>query len=324
MSMTHRQRARMALDRKQPDFVPTFELVFHETERDFEGRTFFGGPDQPDPTGVSYEAQVRHNARLYVDLARHFDHSILFLSTLTIPEGADDDYHRFVRAVIDHLRAIRELSGDEYMLMAHGDATFAIPDGAGMMELISRITEDPDGLKKEAEKRLKDMLGASKEMMTAGLDGFILCSDYAFNNGPFLSPAMFEEFVTPYLRENIAAQRAMGAYTIKHTDGNIMPIIDQMVDCQPHALHSLDPMAGVDIKQVKADYGDRVALCGNVHCAHMQSGTPEQIYESAAYCLEHAKPGGGYIFCTSNCVFRGMPMESYDIIHNLWKERRNY
>jgi uroporphyrinogen decarboxylase len=322
--MTHRQRAAMALERKQPDFVPTFELVFHETERDFQGRTFYGAPDQPDTTGVSYEQQVAYNAQLYVDLARHFEHSILFLSTLTIPEGAPGDNHRFTQAVIDHLRAIRELSGDEYMLMAHGDATFAIPDGSGMMELISRITEDPDGLKKEAERRLKEMLKDSKEMMDAGLDGFILCSDYAFNNGPFLSPAMFEEFVTPYLRENIAAQRAMGAYTIKHTDGNIMPIIDQMVDCQPHALHSLDPMAGVDIKQVKKDYSDRIALCGNVHCAHMQSGTPEEIRESAEYCMENAKPGGGYIFCTSNCVFRGMPMESYDLIHKIWKERRDY
>ena len=116
----------------------------------------------------------------------------------------------------------------------------------------------------------------------------------------------------------------MGAYTIKHTDGNIMPIIDQLVDAGPHALHSLDPMAGVDIKEVKQKYGDRVALCGNVHCAHLQTGTEQQIRDSAEYCLKWGKPGGGYIFCTSNCVFRGMPLDNYKLIHRIWTENRDY
>jgi uroporphyrinogen decarboxylase len=61
-----------------------------------------------------------------------------------------------------------------------------------------------------------------------------------------------------------------------------------------------------------------------VHCAHLQTGTPAQIRESAEYCLTHGKPGGGYLFSTSNCVFRGMPLESYDLIHSIWLERREY
>ena len=31
-----------------------------------------------------------------------------------------------------------------------------------------------------------------------------------------------------------------------------MPIIDQLVEAGPHALHSLDPQGGVDIAEVKA------------------------------------------------------------------------
>ncbi len=43
----------------------------------------------------------------------------------------------------------------------------------------------------------------------------------------------------------------MGYYTIKHTDGNIMPILDQMVECGPDALHSLDPQGGAVLSEVK-------------------------------------------------------------------------
>jgi hypothetical protein len=46
--MKHRERAIVALTGGVPDFVPTFELVFDETERDFDGRSWIGGPAEPD------------------------------------------------------------------------------------------------------------------------------------------------------------------------------------------------------------------------------------------------------------------------------------
>ena len=116
----------------------------------------------------------------------------------------------------------------------------------------------------------------------------------------------------------------MGCYAIKHTDGNIMPIIDMLVETNPHALHSLDPMAGVDIKTVKERYGGRVALCGNVNCALMQTGTDDEVRESAQYALQYGKPGGGYIFCTSNVAFSGMPSERYTMILDIWRKNRDY
>ncbi len=157
-----------------------------------------------------------------------------------------------------------------------------------------------------------------------GLDGFSLCSDYCFNTGPFMSPAQFSEFVTPYLARLIKGYRDLGFYTVKHTDGNIMPILDQLVQANPHALHSIDPQAGVDIAEVKRLYGDRVCLIGNVNCGLLDTGTEEQCIESARYCLKHGMPGGGYIFSTSNCIYTGMRLSRYELIHWVWREEGNY
>jgi len=164
----------------------------------------------------------------------------------------------------------------------------------------------------------------NKKLAAAGFDSLILCSDYCFNSGPFISPAMFGEYIQPYLYKIIDAARKEGLYTIKHTDGNIMPILEQLVECKPHAIHSIDPMAKVDIKEVKRLVGDRVALCGNVNCALMQTGTEAEVIESAEYCLTHAKPGGGYIFATSNVPFKGLSPERYKLILEVWKRMRNY
>jgi uroporphyrinogen decarboxylase len=325
MSPTHRERAITALEGRIPDRIPTFELVFHETERDFHGRTFFGTPFEPPAAGLSYLDIVKYNARLYVDVARRFDHSIIFVAgTLRDHEPpGQDPFTTCTQGVLDMVKEIRALSGDEFLLMCHNDPTFMIPF-TNAEEFCVNLLMDPEGTHETARGQLDDSFKYADQLMAAGADGFILCSDYCTNTGPFMSPEHFREFVAPYLKTAVTEFKKRGAYVIKHTDGNIMPILGELIDAQPHALHSLDPMAGVDIRTVKQLCGDTIALCGNVHCAHMQTGTPEQIRQSAEYCLTWGKLGGGYIFCTSNCVFRGMPLESYDLIHGLWLQHRDY
>lgn len=314
--ITHRDRALTALRGATPDFIPTFELVFHETERDFGGRMFYGAPDALTAEGVSEKDVFAHNAQLYIDVARRFEHSIIHVCPVHWPAV------KYYEEMAGILRIIRDRTGEEFCLLANGDPTFKIPgDPLGFS---MRMYDDPEGLKREARQKLDAMLPAYDAVMAAGADGVIMTSDYAFNSGTFFSPAQFGEFITPYFTRAIREVHDRGGVVIKHSDGNLMGVIDQIVQAGPEALHSIDPMAGMDIREIKQTYGNRLCLCGNVHCAWMQTGTDEQIRSSALYCLQHAKPGGGYIFSTSNCVFRGMPLRSYDIIHELWKQNREY
>ena len=131
-------------------------------------------------------------------------------------------------------------------------------------------------------------------------------------------------FVTPYLKRVIDAYRSLGFFTIKHTDGNIMPILDQMVECGPDALHSLDPQAGVDLGEVKRLYGDRVALCGNVNCGLLQTGTEEDVVRDVRRALRDGMQGWGYVFCTSNCAYTGLPLERYELLNRIWWEEGVY
>lgn len=316
--MTERERALTALRRGQPDRVPTFELVFHETERDFGGRVFHGTSFAPTArSGMSLREVYRHNARLYVDVARRYEHSIVYVTPLYGDRGSDLD--RDVAAMIGE---VRRLSGDEFCVMTYGDPTFKIPKDPA--NFAYALYDRPDSLHEEARRRVEAAGRTYDVALSAGADGIVMTSDYAMNSGPFLAPEHFAEFVTPYLTEAVRAAHERGLLVVKHSDGNLMPVLDQIVGSGIDGLHSIDPMAGMDIRQVKERWGARVCLCGNVHCAWMQTGTPEQITESAEYCLRHGKPGGGYVFATSNCVFRGMPLESYDLISGVWRKWRDY
>jgi uroporphyrinogen decarboxylase len=313
-TLTPRERFAAALDRRPlPGLVPHFELVFFLTMEAF-GRVHPLHRDYRQWHQMTRAEQALHRrdiARIYVETARHFGHDAIFIHP-PVFEPFDE--------VLRLLDEVRSCGGDRYFLLMHGDPTFEIPDGEHMMSLTERMAEDPESVEAEAARRVEKYLRSAELLRRHGVDGLALAADYCFNTGPFLSPEWFDRFILPYLKQAIAEYRALGLYTIKHTDGNIMPILDRLVEANPHALHSLDPQGGVDMAEIVARCGQRVALCGNVNCGLMQTGTDEEVIASARYALAAGMKAPGYIFSTSNCIYTGMPLERYELILKVWRE----
>ena len=339
---TPAERARTALNLGRPDEVPTFELEFQLSEE------FFGcslDDERLYPENL-WRLSPAETEKAAIDLADRFARVYGNQTAYEIGGSAvTGDPQKDARPGLDYAiipvyhpgwndpaspvtrafrKRLREHFGDTRLFGGHGDGTFAIPDGNDMYEFSYRLADEPEEVLKEAQEMADRAVEANKRQHEAGLDVALLCSDYCYNSGPFLSPAMFDTFVTPFLAQICQAGRRDGMFMIKHTDGNIMPILRSLVEAGPHALHSLDPMAGVDIREVKRLCGDRVALCGNVHCAALQTGTLDEVRQSAEYCLTYGKEGGGYLFATSNVPFKGMPPERYAYILEIWKRMRKY
>lgn len=258
----------------------------------------------------------RDVADLHVAVARRFETAGMLYHR---PGGWHEED---IRLSIEH---VRELSGMDYLVTLHGDATYSLPSGGDMMGFAGRIADDPQGLRDDAQRRVDWAIERGRQLRKWGtLDGFCLCSDYCFNDAPFLSPAMFDDFVTPYLKQLVAAYREMGFYVIKHTDGNIMPILDSLVSCNPHALHSLDPQGRVDLGEVKKRVGDKTCLIGNVNCALLQTGTDDEVIADVRRALRQGMPGGGYVFGTSNCIYTGMGLDRYELMLDVWRKEGVY
>ena len=195
------------------------------------------------------------------------------------------------------------------------------------MDFSVQMYEEPEKLNALSQKRMEDSLEFAEKLDARGhlLDGFALCSDYCFNVNPFFSEDSFDELIVPYLKGVIDGYRKMGYYTIKHTDGNVMPILKQIADCKPDAIHSLDPQGGVSIPEVRKIVGPDIALAGNVNCGLLQTGTDEEcradVLRSLRQGMENKR---GYIFCTSNCAYTGLPLKRYETMIDIWREYGNY
>jgi len=301
--MNQKQRLEAVLENRVPDKVPHFELLFQIPEATF-GRSW------PTPEQVA-KASARERDDLkeeYLDICERIVDRYGW-SAVHMP----NDLHGFYRD--DFLREGRRRFGDRALLFDfNGMGTFWMPTGDEIMDFVVKLYEDPKGLHEEAKAKMMASIELARVQVDRGYDFLVINSDYGYNEGPFISPAMFAEFVTPYLTEIVGKMHDFGIKAILHSDGDLRLILDQLCGTGIDGYQSIDPQGHMDIAEVKRIYGDRLILMGNVRTSLLQDVEEEGIRESVRYCMVHGKPDGGFVFSTSNCLFQGMPIESYHIM----------
>lgn len=301
--MTEKERVLAVLEGKIPDKVPHFELDFQLFQEAFGvdmPYTYGRGPEEADEIRDVFLEGWERVLEKYHWAAIPVNCNYLIA----------DAKHRF---------------GDRAAVFCYnGDGTFWMPSGDKIMDFVIDLYEHPEDLHQQAKKKCRDAIELAKMQADAGTDFICLNSDFGFNDGPFISPTMFAEFVTPYLTEIVGAIHDLGLKAILHSDGDLRKILDQLVSSGIDGYQSVDPQGHMDIAEVKKQYGNRLILMGNVKSAALQDSDPETIRESVRYAIENGKPGGKYIFSTSNCIFAGMPLENYHIMLDEYEKLAYY
>jgi uroporphyrinogen decarboxylase len=207
---------------------------------------------------------------------------------------------------------VKEFSGDKAVI-CHLNDVFSLPRYLmGMENLLMAIAGAPDLVKALVEMSVDYNLEAAKEVAARGVKIVYTGDDYAYSKSPLMSPTHFRELFYPGLKRVVQGFKALGLLVIKHTDGNIWPILDMIVESGIDCLDPIDPAGGMDLTEVKAEYGDRIALKGNVDCAHLMTfGTPEEVVEATKTALQKGMPGGGFILSSSNSIHSSVKPENY-------------
>ncbi len=130
-----------------------------------------------------------------------------------------------------------------------------------------------------------------------GFDFMIVPEDLAWKQGPLFSPKVIREHFLPRMKKVAEKIRLPWIY---HSDGNLMPILDDLLTLGMKGLANIEPNA-MDIKELKKKYGHRLCLMGNIDLHYtLTQGTPEETAAEVQKRLEEIAPGGGYILASSN------------------------
>ncbi len=311
--MVPRERLQAVFDRTLPDKVPHFELVF-QLEQEAFGLSW---PTQEEVGRASAKEREALLERYFTIWERIIDRYEWCAAALPVSFHGHYDSEVIPRG--------RKRFGDRVMIYSfNGQGTFWMPTGEEMMDFVVKLFEEPQRIHDEAKVKMADSIELARRQVDQGVDFICINSDYGYNQGPFISPEMFAEFVTPYLEQIVSKMHEFGTKAILHSDGDLRLVLDQLASTGLDGYQSIDPQGHMDIAEVKREYGEKLILMGNVQASLLQEVDEERIRESVRYAMRHGKPGGGFIFSTSNCVFQGMPLESYHIMLDEYERHASY
>ena len=154
-------------------------------------------------------------------------------------------------------------------------------------------------------------MAAIEMAFQVGADAVIVPGDLAGEHTTIMSPRHYREYIKPYHRELVDCAHRKGGKIVKHSDGNIWPILDDLVEVGFDGIHPIQPQC-MDIGEVKRYLGTRACIVGNIDCRNLLCfGTEEDVEKVVKETIEVAAPGGGYIISSSNSIHPGCRPENY-------------
>jgi uroporphyrinogen decarboxylase len=280
-----------------PDFPPHFEIVF-QLGKEFFGLDWQAVNEASYPSEAARERALENfHIELQLRLIEEFDYAAVQ------PPNS-----------LEGITRTKQVVGERALVVPHDwDGVFWMPGGGEIMQFVEKMFYRPDEMHAEARAKCDAAKLRLRQQANAGADFFLLAYDFGFNDGPFISPDQFAEFVAPYLTEIVSTVHDLGKKALLHSDGDLNLLLEQIHGTGIDGYQSVDPQGNMDIKAVREKYPDWI-LMGNVNSGMLQFTDEEMIRQSVRYCLEHGGVGKPYIFSTSNCVFDGMPPESYRLM----------
>lgn len=326
--MNSAERVRTALRLGQPDRVPIIEFVLDERVARAAVPGCLDVADCMDRLGMDgvgcgarFEVVHRHGDGSYVD-----EWGVTYKSS---PEAVAHP-HRGPIATIDDARAyappdpdapgrlgllpdlVHRYKGRRAICFHHRAAFMWSAYLMGLDNILMAMLAEPELVHAIMGKVLRCNMRIVQRAIRAGADVIILGDDYAGNNGPMMSPDLFREFILPPLRQMISMIHDEGALCIKHSDGNLYPLLDMIVGAGPDGINPIEPVAGMMLKEVKRLYGGRVCITGNIDCARLlPHGTVEEVRAAVRTAIEDAAAGGGYILTSSNSIHSSCRPENF-------------
>lgn len=330
--MTSQERVKTAIARQQPDRVPIFDQPWPETLARWQSE---GMPDGV-PVGEFFDFDI---VQLAADLSPQFPHEVLeetddfiiertsygtvwkrlkstpsVLQTLEHPIQTRDDWNRMRDRFLPHRgrvdwRETRRLYLDarargKYVAYVGFAGNSQIEGLMGMDRSLCLMIEDPEWYRDMVEV-LSNLFRDTVLMMCEEgirLDAVWYPNDMGYRNGTTFSPGTYIELMGKTDAARNAVFHELSMQTILHSDGRIHSLIPAIIDAGFDCLQPLEVKAGMELKELKRDFGGRIALFGGIDARLMSEPNPDAIATEIRAKFAAAMPGGGYLYHSDHSV----------------------
>jgi uroporphyrinogen-III decarboxylase len=187
----------------------------------------------------------------------------------------------------------RELMGEEVACMAYYDQPELMHDILATLQDTAMRTLEPISRKLQ-------------------IDQLSVHEDFAGKSGPLAGPEQIGQYFKPYYRAIWDMLQSRGAKIFQQdTDGNVNPVMDQLLDTGLTCIYPMEPAAGMDIVALRKQYGRRLMMSGGLdkHVLRQDRAAIRRELEYKLQPLMHDT--GGIVFGLDHRIPNGTPIANY-------------
>lgn len=306
--------------------IRAFEII-RESEEEVVVRTGFGAVlckkfGQAMPGFLSFEtATLEMLEQLQFDDA--WDERRFFRAGDNQLAGVGDGFERNSPAWTE---TVRRLHPDFPVFGSVCEAHEMMWRITGNENLLLWMGEAPERLGRQVERvgRFCIELARAQIRAAAGmLDGMVIWGDVAYRKSMLFSPAYWRRWFRPVVRELCAVCRDAGLPVIYHGCGNARRIFEDLIECGIDAYNPLEAKAGLDVVELRREFGHRLGFCGNMD-ARAWADAPLDDLTAAVLRKLNAARGGGYIFQSDHSVPGNVSAARYEHVLGLVRRHGAY
>ncbi len=145
-------------------------------------------------------------------------------------------------------------------------------------------------------------------------DGAFVYGDIAYKNGPFMSPTHYREFLQPYHKRLFDEFRKRGMPVLYHSDGDIRPVLSDLIDAGVTAINPLECSAGMDLRELAPAWGDRLGFIGNIDVKVLLTNDLDKVRDEIEAKLGAAMPYHGYMYHSDHSIPPGVTLKTYRFV----------
>ena len=183
----------------------------------------------------------------------------------------------------------------------------------GEAQFLMDIAADEPLAKAIVDKVAEHLLAVGLEEMkrwSLQETGMWIYDDLAYNHGPMFSPKSFEKIFLPAYRRMIRGYKQAGAkFVLLHSDGNILPLLDMMVDAGLDGINPLERRSGMDVVKVREEYPRLILTGGMDNTDTLINGPVERVEAEARQIIDLGRQGGMII--GTHSISPEIPLEHF-------------
>ncbi len=184
---------------------------------------------------------------------------------------------------------------------------------------------EPEKMMAHFDRYADWLCGLVDNLVGAGVNMLTLSDDWGSNQTMLFSPRMWRRMIKPYAQRVVQYARTRGLPVNLHSDGYILPVMDDLLEIGYASLHPVQESAGMVPAEIKAQYGDRIALYGSLDVIDgllKYDGAALEEYITRRF--EIYAPGGGFIFNGGHFIQPDIPprrlVDAYRVVNHLARQ----